>query len=81
MCDPANDYYAKLSRMFNITTITGTHLRPWLDPMSSGATIANGRDPYAYNLSQVRHLQNIPAGDPGSVDAYTIAGIGLFHRT
>ena len=73
---PANDYYAKLSRMFNITTITATHLRPWLDPTSSGATIANGRDPYAYNLSKSDTLQNIPAGDAGMTDAYVSPEFG-----
>jgi lysyl endopeptidase len=74
--NPANDYYAKLSMMFSITTITGTHLRPWLDPLSSGATIANGRDPYGYNLSRSDTLHNIPAGDVGKTEGYSSPGFG-----
>lgn len=74
--NPANDYYAKLSRMFSITTITGSHLRPWLDPSASGATIANGRDPYGYNLSKSDTLQNIPAADAGRTDGYVTPGFG-----
>ncbi|MCU0377632.1 MAG: trypsin-like peptidase domain-containing protein [Bacteroidales bacterium] len=73
---PENDYYAKLLRMFNITTISSTHLKPWLDPVSSGSTVTNGRDPYAWNLSQSDTLQNIPRTDPGQTDSYTGPGFG-----
>jgi lysyl endopeptidase len=73
---PVNDYFAKLSMMFSITAIPGTHLRPWLDPTSSGSTIANGRDPYGYNLSKSDTLQNIPAGDAGRTDGYVSPGFG-----
>ena len=68
--EPINDFYAKISRMFNITTITSTHLRPWLDPVSSGATVAGGRDPYAYNLSLADTLTNMSLSDPGTPDTY-----------
>jgi hypothetical protein len=73
---PENDYFAKLLRMFNITTITSTHLKPWLDPLATGATQADGRDPYAWNLSQSDTLQNIPAAEPGQSDAYSFPGFG-----
>jgi hypothetical protein len=69
--NPENDYFAKLSTMYNITTITSTHLQPWLDPASTGATVVSGRDPYAYNLSRSDTLHNIPAGDPGTTNAYS----------
>ncbi len=76
-CDiPENDYYAKLLRMFNITTISSTHLKPWLDPLSTGATVASGRDPYSWNLSNSDTLQNIPRSDAGQTDAYTGPGFG-----
>ena len=68
--NPVNDYYAKISRMFYITTISSTHLSPWLDPSSTGATVAGGRDPYAYNLSRSDTLGNMPASDPGTSDMY-----------
>lgn len=73
---PENDYFARLNRMFNITTITSTHLMPWLDPLSTGATIVSGRDPYAYNLSRSDTLGNLPDGDPGTTDEYTSPGMG-----
>jgi len=76
-CDePVNDYYAKLSRMFNITTITSTNLKSWLDPTATGATIVSGRDPYAYNLSRADTLGNLPATDPGTADLYSSPGWG-----
>ena len=74
--NPVNDYYAKISRMFNITTITSTHLQPWLDPGLTGATLVSGRDPYAYNLSRSDTLGNMPASDPGSTDSYPLPGWG-----
>jgi lysyl endopeptidase len=70
-CDnPANDYYAKLSMMFNITTVMSSHLKPWLDPLSTDATIVNGRDPYGYNLSRSDTLNNIPAAGGSATDVY-----------
>lgn len=69
--DPVNDYYAKVSRMFNITTITSTSLKSWLDPQSTGATVAGGRDPYAYNLSRSDTLSNVSSTDPGITDIYS----------
>lgn len=70
-CDiPENDYFAKLSRMFSLTTISSTTPRPWLDPTGSGATIVAGRDPYFYNLSRSDTLTNILPTDPGQADSY-----------
>ncbi len=75
--DPTKDYYAKLTRMFNITTVASTNLEPWLDPVSSGATVVNGRDPYEYNLSRSDTLGNFPDSDPGMISSYTALGWGL----
>jgi len=75
--DPTNDYFAKLIRMFNITTLPSTHLKPWLDPSGTGATIVSGRDPYEYNLSRSDTLGGIPASDPGTTDSYSSSGWGL----
>ncbi|MDZ7634944.1 MAG: trypsin-like peptidase domain-containing protein [Bacteroidales bacterium] len=74
--EPINDYYAKLSRMFNITSITSSSLKPWLDPMATGSTIAGGRDPYEDNLSRADTLRNMPASDPGTTDSYFSPGWG-----
>jgi len=68
--NPANDYFARIATMYSITSIASTHLQPWLDPASTGATVTGGRDPYAYNLSRSDTLHNIPDGDPGTVNSY-----------
>lgn len=75
--DPSNDYYAKLIRMFSITSVPSTHLRPWLDPAGTGATLVGGRDPYGYNLSRSDTLGGIPKTDPGTADIYSSPGWGL----
>ncbi len=81
-CDePSNDYYAKLSRMFNISTITTTNLKSWLDPQATGATMVNGRDPYAYNLSRSDTLSNVITTDPGTEDSYSSPGWGYSTGT
>lgn len=73
---PENDYYAKLLRMFNITSISSTNLKPWLDPVSSDATVVSGRDPYAWNLSLSDTLRNIPRSDAGQTEQYSGPGFG-----
>ncbi len=75
--DPSNDYFAKLSRMFNITTLPSSHLSSWLDPSGLGATVVNGRDPYGYNLSRSDTLGGLSSGDPGSTNPYSSPGWGL----
>ena len=77
--DPTNDYYAKLAKMFTITSIPSTHLRPWLDPVASGATIVSGRDPYEYNLSGADTMGSFPDTDQGTLTSYTSPGWG--HAT
>ncbi|HUW93780.1 MAG TPA: trypsin-like peptidase domain-containing protein [Bacteroidales bacterium] len=74
--NPENDYYAKLSRMFSISTVPASNLKSWLDPLSTGATVVSGRDPYAWNLSRSDTLRNIPVNDPGQTDIYTLPGYG-----
>ncbi|MCK7530994.1 MAG: hypothetical protein MZV63_08105 [Marinilabiliales bacterium] len=61
----SNDYYAKLSRMFNITTITSTNLKPWLDP--SGNRRHHRQRPRSICLQsfQVRHPQEHACLRPG----------------
>jgi len=75
--DPSNDYYAKLIRMFDITSIPSGHLRPWLDPAGTGATLVSGRDPYGYNMSRSDTVGGIPLNDPGTHDTYLSPGWGL----
>jgi len=79
--NPENDYYAKLSRMFSISTVPASNLKFWLDPLSTGATLVSGRDPYAWNISRADTLRNIPAGDPGQTDLYPSPGYGYSTGT
>lgn len=79
--NPENDYYAKLSRMFIISTVPSSNLKPWLDPLSTGSTLVNGRDPYAWNISRSDTLRNISAGDPGQTEIYTTPGYGYSTGT
>ena len=79
--NPEKDYYAKLSRMFSISTVPASNLKPWLDPLSSGATLVSGRDPYFWNLSRSDTLRNMSAGDPGQTDGYTSPDYGYSTGT
>jgi hypothetical protein len=62
--------------MFTITSVVSTHLRPWLDPTGTGATVVSGRDPYGYNLSMSDTLGSMLTTDPGTTDIYS-SGWGL----
>ena len=75
--DPTNDYYAKLTRMFTISSLPSAHLRPWLDPAGTGATLVSGRDPYGYNMSRSDTLGGFPETDPGTTDTYDSPGWGF----
>ena len=75
--DPTNDYFAKLSRMFTITSVPSSHLSTWLDPSNLGATVVNGRDPYGYNLSRSDTLGGFSSSDPGTSETYSSPGWGL----
>ncbi|MDM8003792.1 MAG: T9SS type A sorting domain-containing protein [Bacteroidota bacterium] len=63
--------------MFTISTVPSAHLRPWLDPAGTGATLVSGRDPYGYNLSRSDTIGGIPKTDPGTTDTYASPGWGL----
>jgi len=75
--DPSNDYYAKLTMMFSVSSVASAHLSPWLDPAGTGATLVSGRDPYGYNLSRSDTIGGIPLTDPGATDTYSSPGWGL----
>lgn len=79
--NPENDYYAKLSRMFSISTVPASNLKPWLDPLSTGSTLVSGRDPYAWNISRSDTLRNISAGDPVQTELYPLPGYGYSTGT
>lgn len=78
---PEADYFAKVSRMFNISTLPGENLRTWLDPAVSGVNFFNGLDPYAANMSASDTLSNMPVDDPGTSDVYTAPDYGYSTGT
>jgi lysyl endopeptidase len=73
---PKYDYYSKLSRMFDISTVKSTNLKSWLDPSSTGTTSLAGRDPYAYNISLSDTLNNISPGSNLKSDVLSSPGYG-----
>jgi lysyl endopeptidase len=60
--NPVNDYFAKISGMFSISSAPSENLKTWLDPSLSGVTYCSGRDPYKSNISSSDTLYNIPDG-------------------
>jgi len=74
--NPIEDYYAKLCRMFDSSTLTSKNLKAWLDPSSTGIKSLSGRDPYAYNLSMSDTLNNIQRGTTLISDILSTPGYG-----
>jgi lysyl endopeptidase len=74
--DPTLDFYAKLCRMFDISTVASKNLRSWLDPLSTGTTALAGRDPYAYNMSLSDTLRNLASGTTLKSDIILSPGYG-----
>jgi lysyl endopeptidase len=74
--DPIMDYFAKLNRMFDISTLASANLKSWLDPAGTGITALQGRDPYAYNISLSDTLNNIASGTSLKSDVLTSPGYG-----
>ncbi len=75
--NPRNDYFARVSMMFDHGDSESSRLRPWLDPLSIGATRTGGRNPYQANLSQSDTLGGITTGEGGMMSSYLLPGWGL----
>ncbi len=75
--NPANDYYARLDKMFDLSAEASRRLRPWLDPAGTNASVINGRDPYFYNLLRSDTIGSMPQGDSGTMSSYPLPGWGL----
>ncbi|HNX67162.1 MAG TPA: T9SS type A sorting domain-containing protein [Bacteroidales bacterium] len=73
---PVSDYYGKLCRMFDISTLKSKNLKSWLDPSSTGTKVLSGRDPYAYNLLLSDTLHNIERGTTLKSDILSAPGYG-----
>jgi hypothetical protein len=71
-----NDYFAKLSFIYDLSGVLWQQLRGWIDPAVTGLKTFNGRDPYAPNLLTIDTLSNLNTGENQIVTPYTLPGKG-----
>ncbi|MBA4321958.1 MAG: hypothetical protein C0408_04000, partial [Odoribacter sp.] len=71
-----NDYFAKLSVIYNLSSILYQQLKGWIDPAVSGIKQLNGRDPYAPNLLTNDTLSNMGPSEKPVITKYTLPGQG-----
>jgi hypothetical protein len=71
-----NDYFAKLSVSYNLSSVLYQQLKGWIDPGVTGVKQLNGRDPYQPNWFTVDTLSNISASETLSTTKYTLPGTG-----
>lgn len=71
-----NDYFAKLSVTYNLSSNMFEQLKAWIDPAVSGVQFLNGRDPYAPDYLTVDTLSNIAPSENVSITKYTLPGTG-----
>jgi hypothetical protein len=71
-----NDYFAKLSVIFNLSSILSRQLKGWIDPAGTGVKQLNGRDPYESNWLTVDTLSNINPEETLKTTKYSLPGTG-----
>ena len=71
-----NDYFGKLSVIYDLSSLLHQQLKAWIDPAGSNAKLLNGRDPYAPNLLTVDTLSNINHSETVISTIYTPPGTG-----
>ena len=71
-----NDYFSKLSIIYNYSTLLYQQLKGWIDPAVSGTKQLSGRDPYAANLLTNDTLSNIGASEKVILTKYSLPGQG-----
>jgi len=73
---PVNDYFAKLSVSYDLSSYLWMQLKGWIDPAVSGVKKYDGRDPYEPNMLTVDTLSNLSAPETRLLTAYTSSGTG-----
>jgi lysyl endopeptidase len=73
---PINDYFAKMSVSYDLSTYLWEQLKGWIDPGGTGLKKLDGRDPYAPNLLSIDTLSNIATTELRSVTKYPSGGYG-----
>ena len=71
-----NDYFGKLSVIYDLSSLLYQQLKGWIDPAGSNAKLFNGRDPYAPNLQTVDTLSNNNPSETLISTIYTPPGTG-----
>jgi lysyl endopeptidase len=71
-----NDYFAKLSVLYNYSSLLYQQLKGWIDPAVTGVKQLNGRDPYAPNWLTADTLSNMELSEEPGVTKYSLPGTG-----
>lgn len=71
-----NDYFAKLSVSYNLSSLLYQQLKGWIDPGVTGKKLLNGRDPYQANWLTVDTISNINQGETLQARQYILPGTG-----
>jgi lysyl endopeptidase len=66
-----NDYFVKLSTLYNYSNLLYEQVKGWIDPAVSGVKTLTGRNPYAPNVLTSDTLYNVAKSETHSVNVYT----------
>jgi V8-like Glu-specific endopeptidase len=71
-----NDYFAKLSVIYDLSSVLYQQLKGWIDPSVTGVKQFNGRDPYEPGWLTVDTLSNISKSEALKTIKYSLPGTG-----
>lgn len=74
---PYHDYFARLSQSWEPSDDVDRQLKHWLDPLSSGVTVLNGRDPFEGINASCDTISNLRSGELTDLIPY-LPGTGYF---
>jgi lysyl endopeptidase len=70
--NPVDDYFLKMSVIYNHSSLLYQQIKGWIDPAVSGAKQLNGRDPYAQNQLTADTLSNILPSETVTATKYSL---------
>jgi lysyl endopeptidase len=71
-----NDYFARLSVIYDLSSLLWQQLKGWIDPAKTNLKQLNGRDPYTANWLTADTLSNISGTEVPVVTIYSSPGTG-----
>lgn len=71
-----NDYFARLSIIYDLSSVLWQQLKGWIDPAKTNVKQLNGRDPYAANWLTVDTLSNITGSEDLELTQYASPATG-----